>query len=44
MPLNEVKGPSETRTCSPISKVIDGFGRSIAFLDLAHDARRLGLA
>src|SRR5207248_9247276 len=27
-PLNEVKGPSETRTCSPTSKVIDGFGRS----------------
>src|SRR5207248_11761289 len=28
-PLNEVNGPSETRTCSPISKVIDGLGRSI---------------
>ena len=27
-PLNEVKGPSATRTCSPISKVTDGFGRS----------------
>src|SRR6185312_15107825 len=28
-PLNEVNGPSQTRTCSPISKVIDGFGRSM---------------
>src|SRR5712691_2680375 len=28
-PLNEVNGPSETRTCSPTSKMIDGFGRSI---------------
>src|SRR6266481_2936188 len=28
-PLNEVNGPSETRTCSPTSKVIEGFGRSI---------------
>jgi hypothetical protein len=26
--LNDVNGPSATRTCSPISKVIDGFGRS----------------
>ena len=28
-PLKEVNGPSQTRTCSPISKVIDGFGRSM---------------
>src|SRR5690606_10709514 len=27
-PLNEANGPSDTRTCSPISKVTDGFGRS----------------
>jgi hypothetical protein len=28
-PLNEVKGPSDTRTCSPTSKMIAGFGRSM---------------
>ena len=27
-PLNDVKGPSATRTCSPISNEIDGFGRA----------------
>jgi len=27
MPLNEVNGPSDTRTCSPISNTIEGFGR-----------------
>jgi hypothetical protein len=41
MPLNEANGPSETRTCSPISKDTLGFGRSNAFLNLAQDA--LGL-
>src|SRR5687767_9639170 len=28
VPLNEANGPSDTRTCSPTSNVIDGFGRS----------------
>ena len=28
-PLNELKGPSQTRTCSPTSKVTEGLGRSI---------------
>src|SRR5262249_12282608 len=29
VPLNEANGPSETRTCSPISNEIEGFGRSM---------------
>ena len=28
MPLNEANGPSDTRTCSPTSNEIEGFGRS----------------
>src|SRR5438046_65932 len=28
-PLKEANGPSDTRTCSPTSKVTDGFGRSM---------------
>src|SRR6266508_4522977 len=29
VPLNEANGPSDTRTCSPTSNVIEGFGRSM---------------
>src|SRR6516162_6001369 len=29
VPLKEANGPSDTRTCSPTSKVIEFFGRSI---------------
>src|SRR6266849_546999 len=29
VPLNDSNGPSETRTCSPTSKVTDGFGQSM---------------
>ena len=28
VPLNEANGPSATFTCSPISNITDGFGRS----------------
>ncbi len=42
--MKQVKGPSATRTCSPISKMIDGFGLVDAFLHLVDDAARLGVA
>src|SRR6185503_13253778 len=29
VPLNDANGPSDTRTCSPTSNVIEGFGRSM---------------
>ena len=28
VPLNDANGPSDTRTCSPTSKVTEGFGRA----------------
>ena len=44
VPLNEVNGPSATRTCSPISKVIDGLGTLGAFGHLIEDAVDFALA
>jgi len=40
MPVKEVNGPSLTRTCSPISKMIARFGRSMPSLHLVLDPHR----
>ena len=44
VPLNEVKGPSATRTCSPISKVMVDLGCSAPSLHLVEDAVHFALA